>query len=94
MGFEIRDNVLVKYTEEAGVTDIVIPNGVTEIGKNAFYYCDNLNSVTFMDKTGWYYASNSTAISGTNVNETQLSSNTASAAILKSLCSYYWFKSN
>ena len=37
MGFEIENGVLIKYTEEPGVTEIVIPNGVTSIGNFAFF---------------------------------------------------------
>lgn len=29
MGFEIKNSVLVKYTEENGITDVIIPDGVT-----------------------------------------------------------------
>ena len=36
MGFEIENSVLKKYTEKSGVTKVVIPNGVTAIGFNAF----------------------------------------------------------
>ena len=32
MGFNIENGVLVKYTSEKGVTDVVIPDGVTESG--------------------------------------------------------------
>ncbi len=39
MAFVIRDGVLEEYTEEAGVTDIVIPDGVTEIKSIAFLGC-------------------------------------------------------
>ncbi|MBQ8356404.1 MAG: leucine-rich repeat protein [Clostridia bacterium] len=35
--FEIKDGVLVKYKGRGG--DVVIPDGVTAIGKNAFEYC-------------------------------------------------------
>ncbi len=45
MAFTIRDGVLWKYTEEQGVTDIVIPKGVTRIEAYAFEWCENLTSV-------------------------------------------------
>ncbi len=46
MGFEIENGVLKTYTEEEGVTEVVIPDGVTSIGKGAFYWCEKLKSVT------------------------------------------------
>lgn len=47
MGFIIEDGVLKKYTEEDGVTDVIIPDDVVSIGKKAFMGCVNLTSVTF-----------------------------------------------
>ncbi|MBO5383990.1 MAG: leucine-rich repeat protein [Ruminococcus sp.] len=49
MGFKIKDNELVKYKQEKGVTDVVIPDGVTEIGKEAFWGCSKITSVTIPD---------------------------------------------
>ena len=40
MGFEIKDNVLVKYKDEEGVSEITVPDGVTEIAEGAFVACD------------------------------------------------------
>ncbi len=46
--FEIDgDGVLVKYVGPGG--DVVIPDGVTAIGKEAFYECGSLTSVTISD---------------------------------------------
>ncbi len=45
MAFTIEDGVLWKYTEEQGVTDIVIPKGVTRIENWAFWGCKSLRSV-------------------------------------------------
>ena len=41
--FEIEGTVLVKYTGVGGV--VTVPNGVTEIGKEAFYECLGLKKV-------------------------------------------------
>ena len=39
MGFKIDKGVLVNHEEESGVTEVVIPEGVTSIGKYAFLHC-------------------------------------------------------
>lgn len=49
MGFEIKDNVLIKYTEETGVTEVTIPDGVTGIGERAFHNCENLTNIIIPD---------------------------------------------
>lgn len=36
MGFRIVENVLEKYFEEPGVTEVTIPDGVTNIGECCF----------------------------------------------------------
>lgn len=46
MGFQIENGVLKKYTEEPSVTDVVIPEGVTRIGNQAFWGCKSLTSIT------------------------------------------------
>lgn len=46
MGFQIENGVLTKYTEENGVFDVVIPDGVTAIGSCAFVNCRNVESIT------------------------------------------------
>ncbi len=45
--FKITDGILVEYTGPGG--DVVIPQGVTAIGKDAFENCKNLTSVTIPD---------------------------------------------
>ena len=43
-GFEIENGVLTRYTGTA--SEVVIPDGVTSIGSDAFWECKNLTSVT------------------------------------------------
>lgn len=45
--FVIEDGVLTKYTGSGG--DVVIPDGVTEIGTSAFYNCSSLTSIVIPD---------------------------------------------
>ena len=49
MGFDIKDGVLVKYIKKRGETEVVIPDGVKEIGHNAFDECKSLTSVIIPD---------------------------------------------
>lgn len=49
MGFKINNGVLKKYTEEKGVTEVVIPDGVRKISERAFSGCDNITSVIIPD---------------------------------------------
>lgn len=52
--FTIEDGVLVKYNGAGG--DVVIPEGVTSIGANAFEHCESLTGVTFsknLESIGW-----------------------------------------
>ena len=44
MSFEIENGVLLKY--DGDDTDVIIPDGVTVIGKQAFMFCKALRSVT------------------------------------------------
>ena len=46
MPFEIKNGVLRNYRKEPGVTEAVIPDGVTRIGDGAFRDCENLTSIT------------------------------------------------
>ncbi len=47
--FEIKNGILINYTEEEGITSVVIPYGVTSIGDWAFYGCTSLASITIPD---------------------------------------------
>ena len=49
MPFQIKNGVLQKYTEEKGVTEVVIPNNVTSIGDRAFKDCKSLTRITIPD---------------------------------------------
>ena len=54
MAFEIKNNVLLSYTEEKDVKNVVIPEGVTGLGGwvgdseyyYAFYKCKYIESIT------------------------------------------------
>ena len=45
--FVIENGVLTKYTGSGG--DVVIPEGVTAIGKEAFYHCESLTGINIPD---------------------------------------------
>jgi hypothetical protein len=45
LGFQIENGVLIRYKEEPGITDIVIPEGVTSIGGYALDSCCSLTSI-------------------------------------------------
>ena len=42
MSFVISDNILEKYIDEPDVTNVIIPDGVTEIAKGVFYGCERI----------------------------------------------------
>ena len=49
MSFKIENGVLEEYLQKNGETEVIIPDGVTEIGWNAFEYCRSIKSVTIPD---------------------------------------------
>ena len=49
MAFEIENGILRNYVEENGVTEVTIPDSVTEIGENAFSDCSSLTNVHIPD---------------------------------------------
>lgn len=49
MGFTINNDVLEKYTEENGVTEVIIPDGIKIIGERAFENCRNIEKVIIPD---------------------------------------------
>ncbi len=49
MAFEIENGVLKRYIEEEGVTEVVIPDGVTKIEHDAFSCCETLKHITIPD---------------------------------------------
>lgn len=44
--FEIKNGMLISYTEEEGITSVVIPDSVKNIGEFAFDSCTGLTSIT------------------------------------------------
>lgn len=54
MGFEIKDGILVNYTEEKGVTNIIIPDDVTSISDNAFSRCTRLTDIKVSENNKFY----------------------------------------
>ena len=49
MAFTIENGELTKYTEETGITEVVIPDGVTSIAGGAFNKCTTITSVKIPD---------------------------------------------
>lgn len=64
--FEIENNVLIKANKNIKTAEI--PNGVTSIGKGAFYACTNLtsvtipNSVTSIERRAFYWCDKLTSL--------------------------------
>ena len=48
-GLHIAGTRLLKYTEEEGITDMVIPDTITEISRDCFKNCRRLKSVSIPD---------------------------------------------
>lgn len=46
MGFRIENTVLIRYTEEPDITEVIIPDGITSIGAQAFWWCRNITDIT------------------------------------------------
>ena len=60
------------YIGEQEVTDVVIPEGVTSIGANAFYGCNNLTSVTLpstLTSAGNYSFRNCTGLTAVHISD-------------------------
>lgn len=45
MPFRIENQVLIRYQEEEGITEVIVPDGVTEIGISAFALNKNIESI-------------------------------------------------
>ena len=46
MGFRIENNVLIRYQEDRPETEVIIPDGVEIIGRQAFFWSKNLEVLT------------------------------------------------
>ncbi len=53
MAFQIQNGVLKQYSEEKGVTEISIPEGITEIGEWAFCGCHSLKIIHLPDSVNF-----------------------------------------
>ncbi len=60
------------FATRTGVTSIVIPDSVTNIGYDAFYNCTSLTSVTFENTTGWLRDGQSINVSDPSANARNL----------------------
>lgn len=70
MGFKIENGVLENCTEEPGVTVVVVPEGVTKIGSEAFTGLSSLESITLPDSVtqiGWSAFSGCTSLAGVTI---------------------------
>ena len=78
MGFDIKNGILKKYTEEPAITDIVVPDNVTSIEDNAFRDCTSLRSVIIPDsvtKIGNYAFAGCTALSDVKISNADIVGN-------------------
>ncbi|MBQ3494715.1 MAG: leucine-rich repeat domain-containing protein, partial [Clostridia bacterium] len=78
-----------------GLTTITIPSSVTSIGRYAFSGCTNLTSVKFEETSGWWYADSADATSGTEIAESEFTTDAsaANANLLKTTYyNKYWFR--
>lgn len=64
MAFIIENSILIKYTVEPGVTEVIIPDGIVEIGEFAFRDCEKIVSIVIpdgvkrIDRCAFYMCSN------------------------------------
>lgn len=71
--------------------NIDIPANVTTIENEAFYNCVLLSSVSFKNPNGWFVTDNSTATTGTDLSNEDLSNETTAATYLReTYCDKYW----
>ncbi|MBP5209719.1 MAG: hypothetical protein J6125_02550, partial [Clostridia bacterium] len=73
-----------------GLTSITIGSGVTSIGKNAFYYCDDLVSANFKNTSDWYVTKEYGVGNGEIVSVTNALTNAIN--LKTNYMSYYWYR--
>lgn len=76
------------FADCTSLVNISIPEGVTSIGKYAFYKCNNLTGIIFENISGWFISDSDTAVSGTNISVNDAMLN---AVYFKyNYCKFHW----
>lgn len=74
----------------SGLTNITIPESVTEIGLSAFEYCNELSNVSFSNSSEWYIGS-SKGEKAEQISSSYLADSSMAAKCLKSMyTNFYW----
>ena len=79
----------------SNLTSITIPSSVTSISGSAFSNCTNLTSVKFEETTGWWYADSADATSGTDIAESEFTTDASlqnAKLLTETYRTKYWFR--